>query len=159
MQRPGTSSVSPGLRSLRYFATASCHILSRERILEFAREDHNTVCEDRRIETLLAIRLAGKLAHNGEEIGPVEAGGFLIKTTRRREVRQVEFDPMVLDAAAEDINSAPTPELLSKAVEKAFPEVGTPEPLQLFLALGLAGNMVGLGVGLELSTARVGMHG
>ena len=66
-------------------------VLPVERVLELGREDRDAVQEEREVETLLTLLAEAELAHDGEEVGCVEALQLLVEATRRPEICQPEL--------------------------------------------------------------------
>ena len=66
------------------------HVLPVERVLQLGREDGNAVQEEGEVDALLGLLAKAKLAHNGEEVGSVQALQLLVEPARRAEVRQPE---------------------------------------------------------------------
>ena len=94
-------------------------VLPVERVLELGREDRDAVQEEREVETLLTLLAEAELAHDGEEVGCVEALQLLVEATRRPEICQPELAARILDAVSEHVERSPPLDLAREPAEEA----------------------------------------
>ena len=94
-------------------------ILAVERALEFGREDRDAVQEQREVEALLALLAVAELAHDGKEVGRVQALQLLVEPARGPEVRELELAARVLDAVAQHVERPPPADLPRQPAEEA----------------------------------------
>ena len=116
------------------------HVLTVERVLELGREDGNAVQEEGEVDALLGLFAEAELAHNGEEVGPVQALQFLVESARRPEVREPEFAARVLDAVSQHVERPAAGDLTRETAQETRLHVSPVVLLEPFPLLWLGGQ-------------------
>ena len=93
-------------------------ILTRERVLEFCREDGDAVEEESEVQALVVLLTVVQLPDNREEVALVEPPGLLVQPAGWAEVGEPEPAAHIPDSVAQHVKGTPAPDFRGQALQK-----------------------------------------
>src|SRR5262249_23761446 len=103
----------------------------------FGRKDRDAVQEQREVEAVLVILAVAELAHHPEQVRLIQPPRLLVEPARRPKIGELELDPRILDAIAQDVERAPPLDFGSKTLDELLPHGCAVVVLELLPFLGL----------------------